>query len=150
MSDLLLPFPLQKPGDIESEIERIGVRNVLMKILTERKPGPPMWPKGEDFGCGPGEPIALPSWLSEEDLDYYTSKFEKRGFTGGLNYYRAMDLYVTCHIYFPMVHWYYSASSFMEKNHERVFSIKAPCPHQICVDGRVDVVECVGVISILI
>ncbi|KAI6684938.1 hypothetical protein NL676_030851 [Syzygium grande] len=82
----------QKPGDIESEIERIGVRNVLVKILTERKPGPPMWPKGEDFGCGPGEPIALPSWLSEEDLDYYTSKFEKRGFTGGLNYYRAMDL----------------------------------------------------------
>ncbi|XP_030544839.1 epoxide hydrolase A [Rhodamnia argentea] len=82
----------QKPGDIESEIERIGARNMLRKILTERKPGPPMWPKGEDVGVGPGKPVALPSWLTEEDLDYYTSKFGKRGFTGGLNYYRAMDL----------------------------------------------------------
>ncbi|KAF8038847.1 hypothetical protein BT93_B1409 [Corymbia citriodora subsp. variegata] len=82
----------QEPGEIESEIERIGVRNVLRKILTDRKPGPPMWPKGEDFSRRPGWPLALPSWLSEEDLDYYTSKFEKRGFTGGLNYYRAMDL----------------------------------------------------------
>ncbi|KAK3441580.1 epoxide hydrolase A [Eucalyptus grandis] len=82
----------QEPGDIESDIERLGVRNVLRKILTERKPGPPMWPKGQDFSCRPGKPMALPSWLSEEDLDYYTSKFEKRGFTGGLNYYRALDL----------------------------------------------------------
>ncbi|XP_020101932.1 uncharacterized protein LOC109719578 isoform X2 [Ananas comosus] len=39
-----------------------------------------------------GEEIALPSWLSEEDLDYYASKFEKTGFTGGINYYRCLDL----------------------------------------------------------
>ncbi|KAK3016341.1 hypothetical protein RJ639_005725 [Escallonia herrerae] len=28
----------------------------------------------------------------EEDVDYFTSKFEKTGFTGGVNYYRALDL----------------------------------------------------------
>lgn len=34
----------------------------------------------------------LPSWLSEEDIEYYASKFEKSGFTGGINYYRCIDL----------------------------------------------------------
>ncbi|KAI3713620.1 hypothetical protein L1987_72203 [Smallanthus sonchifolius] len=29
---------------------------------------------------------------SKEDLAYYTSKFEKTGFTGGLNYYRALNI----------------------------------------------------------
>lgn len=37
-------------------------------------------------------PSTLPSWLTEEDINYYATKFEKTGFTGGLNYYRAFDL----------------------------------------------------------
>jgi hypothetical protein len=38
------------------------------------------------------EPAVLPSWLSEEDVEYFASKFQKSGFTGGINYYRCLDL----------------------------------------------------------
>jgi pimeloyl-ACP methyl ester carboxylesterase len=37
------------------------------------------------------EPDELPAWLTEADLDYYASNFEKTGFRGGLNRYRNMD-----------------------------------------------------------
>ncbi|MEW9922314.1 alpha/beta fold hydrolase [Marimonas sp. MJW-29] len=36
-------------------------------------------------------PDDLPSWLSEEDLLFYVSEFERTGFTGGFNYYRNID-----------------------------------------------------------
>ena len=38
------------------------------------------------------DPGTLPDWLSEADLDVFVSEFEKTGFTGGLNWYRAIDL----------------------------------------------------------
>ncbi|KAJ1700073.1 hypothetical protein LUZ63_008585 [Rhynchospora breviuscula] len=38
------------------------------------------------------EPTVLPDWLSEEDIEYFATKFQKSGFTGGINYYRCMDL----------------------------------------------------------
>ena len=39
------------------------------------------------------EPPPLPwSWLSEEDLDVYVAAYKKSGFTGGLNWYRSMDI----------------------------------------------------------
>jgi pimeloyl-ACP methyl ester carboxylesterase len=38
------------------------------------------------------EPKALPAWLSEADVDVYVAEFERTGFTGGLNWYRAIDL----------------------------------------------------------
>jgi pimeloyl-ACP methyl ester carboxylesterase len=31
-------------------------------------------------------------WLAAEELDYYVSEFTRTGFTGGLNWYRAIDL----------------------------------------------------------
>jgi pimeloyl-ACP methyl ester carboxylesterase len=34
---------------------------------------------------------ALPSWLSQTDLDYYTEQFERGGFRGPLNWYRNID-----------------------------------------------------------
>ncbi len=38
-------------------------------------------------------PPPLPwSWLSEADLDVYVAAYEASGFTGGLNWYRSMDL----------------------------------------------------------
>ncbi|KAF3338558.1 bifunctional epoxide hydrolase 2-like protein [Carex littledalei] len=37
-------------------------------------------------------PDVLPSWLSEEEIEYFASKFQKSGFTGGINYYRCLDL----------------------------------------------------------
>ncbi len=38
------------------------------------------------------DPGQLPPWLEETDLDVYTSAFERSGFGGGLNWYRAIDL----------------------------------------------------------
>lgn len=35
-----------------------------------------------------GEPLGLPTWLTQADFDYYVSQFEKSGFRGGVNYYR--------------------------------------------------------------
>ncbi|GMN23305.1 hypothetical protein TIFTF001_040433 [Ficus carica] len=37
-------------------------------------------------------PDTLPSWLSEEYIQYCASKFDQKGFTGELNYYRAFDI----------------------------------------------------------
>jgi hypothetical protein len=37
-------------------------------------------------------PSSLPLWVTEEELQICASKFQKSGFTGALNYYRAMDL----------------------------------------------------------
>ncbi|KAI8561697.1 hypothetical protein RHMOL_Rhmol04G0360600 [Rhododendron molle] len=82
---------LHEPGEIEAEFAEIGTKRVLRNVFTFRNPGPLFLPKGKGFGDSPDVPIPLPAWLSEEDLDYYTSKYEQSGFTGGLNYYRALD-----------------------------------------------------------
>ncbi|CAL5413091.1 unnamed protein product [Camellia sinensis] len=82
----------QEPGEIEAEFAEMGTKRVLKNFLTYRNLGPLFLPKGKGFGDSPDTPIALPSWLSEEDVDYYATKYEQTGFTGGLNYYRALDL----------------------------------------------------------
>jgi pimeloyl-ACP methyl ester carboxylesterase len=47
--------------------------------------------KGDLFLTGMPNPETLPSWLTEEDVDYYASEFKRTGFRGGLNRYRNMD-----------------------------------------------------------
>ncbi|KAJ4954432.1 hypothetical protein NE237_011215 [Protea cynaroides] len=82
----------QEPGEIEEVFARFNTKKLLKRFLSGRKPAPLYLPKGKEFGNSPDREISLPSWLSEEDVDYYASKFDKKGFTGGLNYYRAMNL----------------------------------------------------------
>ena len=36
-------------------------------------------------------PVTLPSWLTEADVDFYADEFARTGFRGGLNYYRNID-----------------------------------------------------------
>lgn len=36
-------------------------------------------------------PETMPDWLTEEDVKFYARKYDAKGFTGGLNYYRALD-----------------------------------------------------------
>jgi pimeloyl-ACP methyl ester carboxylesterase len=36
-------------------------------------------------------PVSLPPWFSEADLDFYASEFVRTGFRGGLNWYRNID-----------------------------------------------------------
>ncbi|KZV39002.1 bifunctional epoxide hydrolase 2-like [Dorcoceras hygrometricum] len=81
----------QEPGKIESEIAKYGAEAVIKKILSDRKPGPPKLPKENPFGSDIDQ-IKLPCWFKEEDLKYYATKYEQKGFTGALNYYRALDL----------------------------------------------------------
>lgn len=38
-----------------------------------------------------GEPKRAPDWLTEEDLNYFVSQFQKAGFEGGINYYRNIN-----------------------------------------------------------
>ncbi|CAL5393308.1 unnamed protein product [Camellia sinensis] len=85
-------YRFQVPGEIEAEFAQIGVRRVVKKFLTYSDPAPILFPKGKGFGDGnsPDTQVILPSWLSEEDVDYYASKFEKNGFTRGINYYRVI------------------------------------------------------------
>ncbi|MCD7454625.1 Epoxide hydrolase 3 [Datura stramonium] len=82
----------QVAGEIEAEFAPFGAKSVLKKFLTYRDPAPFCFPKGKGLEAVPDAPIALSSWLSEEELDYYASKFEQTGFTGGVNYYRAFPL----------------------------------------------------------
>ncbi|KMS98975.1 hypothetical protein BVRB_3g067130 [Beta vulgaris subsp. vulgaris] len=79
----------QVPGEIESEIaEAGGADKLLRKIFSFRDPGPLMLPKGKAFT----DMASYPNWLSQEESSYYVDKFTKSGFTGGLNYYRALNL----------------------------------------------------------
>ncbi|WJX79792.1 hypothetical protein P8452_62875 [Trifolium repens] len=82
----------QKPGEAEEEFARAGAARIIKSFLTMRDPRPLCVPKEIGFGGSPNTPITLPKWLSEEDVNYYATKFEQKGFTGGLNYYRALDL----------------------------------------------------------
>ena len=50
-----------------------------------------MLPKGQPLNK---DLPSYPDWLSEQDAAYYSHKFTQTGFTGGLNYYRALNLYV--------------------------------------------------------
>jgi hypothetical protein len=55
--------------------------------------------KMDNFSAPPGMEIAdfleeNPStleWISEDELQYFSEKFQKNGFTGPLNYYRNLD-----------------------------------------------------------
>jgi pimeloyl-ACP methyl ester carboxylesterase len=50
-----------------------------------------MIPKNGGFLKSGRPPSALPHWLSEADIDFYTDEFERTGFRGGLNWYRNID-----------------------------------------------------------
>ena len=87
----------QEPGVAEAELEadvRASLRGFLYGASGEASPE-------ERFSglLGPGQgildvlaqPEKLPPWLSEDDLDVYAGEFERTGFRGGLNWYRAAD-----------------------------------------------------------
>ncbi|KAL8548729.1 hypothetical protein ACS0TY_007840 [Phlomoides rotata] len=82
----------QEPGEAEEEFARVDTARLIKKFLTSRNPAPLRVPKAVGFGGSSKKPITMPSWLTEEDVQYYASKYNKTGFTGGLNYYRVMDL----------------------------------------------------------
>lgn len=76
---------------LEAGIAHIGSKLILESSLTTRTPGPSIISE-DAIAHLAHDMINLPSWLSEEELNYYVTKFDQTGFTGGLNYYRAIDL----------------------------------------------------------
>ena len=86
----------QEPGRAESELEadvRKSMRTILYDWSGDAPEGAAVARKPEDARLFDDalEPERLPSWLSETDLDYYVSEFQRTGFRGGLNRYRNMD-----------------------------------------------------------
>lgn len=71
---------------------------LITRFLLSRNPNALVLPKSKQpFGSSSSTDavspdVVLPPWLSEEDIDYYVSKFEKTRYTGGINYYRALPL----------------------------------------------------------
>ncbi|MBA0873326.1 hypothetical protein Goshw_000840, partial [Gossypium schwendimanii] len=86
----------QEYGEIEGEFADIGVERVLKEYLSDF---PVLLPKGKLFKRPLDEENTLPCWLSEEEANYYVTKFQKTGFTGPLNFYRNLDRYVYIYIY---------------------------------------------------
>ncbi|XP_015868540.2 uncharacterized protein LOC107405967 [Ziziphus jujuba] len=81
----------QESGEAEKDFASQDTKILFKKFLTSFGPVPLCISKELGFR-GLKAPDALPSWLSEDDIDYYATKFDKTGFTGGLNYYRSFDL----------------------------------------------------------
>ena len=84
----------QPPGVAEAEIEA-DIRQWLLGFYYSASGD---GPSDSGLGMVGGKmsekftwPEALPVWLTEADLDYYTAEFEYSGFTGGLNRYRNVD-----------------------------------------------------------
>ena len=86
----------QTPGVADAELAR-DVRTTMRRILygasgDAPRAAQPVAPAGKSFLDLMPDPETLPDWLTEADLDVFTSEFERTGFTGGLNWYRAIDL----------------------------------------------------------
>ena len=89
----------QTPGVAEAEFER-DVRQAVVKLLFAASGDAPsgatdggvgMVPLNGGFLTGMPNPVVLPPWLSEADVDFYVGEFARTGFRGGLNWYRNID-----------------------------------------------------------
>ncbi|KAL8167717.1 hypothetical protein V2J09_009216 [Rumex salicifolius] len=78
--------------DFEEEFANVDIVRWLKQIMGSRNPSPTMIPKGKLRALSDGAPAECPPWLTEEDINYFAEKIKQRGITGGLNYYRAMNM----------------------------------------------------------
>jgi len=96
----------QQPGVAEAEFERDHRRTVRNLLYggsgAARETAQPvggdvdfyatgMVPRGGGLLGTRPDPSALPSWLTEADVDFYAGEFKRVGFRGGLNWYRNID-----------------------------------------------------------
>ena len=89
----------QEPGVAEAEFDADPRRSLHAMLYGGSGDRPPrdanapvgMVPRGGRFlGVG-GDPLPLPVWLTQDDLDVYGAEFTRTGFRGGLNWYRNID-----------------------------------------------------------
>jgi pimeloyl-ACP methyl ester carboxylesterase len=89
----------QQPGVADAELARdvpTTMRRFLYSASGDAPPPSgdprPVIPPGAGMLDILAEPDALPAWLTQTDVDFYVTEFERTGFTGGLNWYRTIDL----------------------------------------------------------
>ena len=92
----------QAPGVAEAELEA-DVHRSIRTILVGASGDMPdsriqqaihpiaMVPRGGGILARWQDPLPLPTWLSEADVDFFTTEFRRTGFRGGLNWYRNVD-----------------------------------------------------------
>lgn len=85
---------LRSPGS--NQFLMTDVRGSLLRGLyglSGEAEGEDRWSPVRDPSAPRGAATApkMPSWLTEEDLDFLVEEYTRAGFTGGLNYYRNMD-----------------------------------------------------------
>ena len=86
----------QTPGVAEAELAR-DVRSTMRRLAytgsgaVEAAGGIGMVPRDGGFLTHTVDPEKLPAWLTEADIDVYTTEFTRTGFRGGLNWYRNID-----------------------------------------------------------
>jgi pimeloyl-ACP methyl ester carboxylesterase len=94
-SEIFDQLYFQPEGVAEKELEQ-DIRRKTRPVLGGRadKDAPPiksMVPRqGGWLGSRP-LPSSLPNWITEADIDFYITEFERTGFRGGLNWYRNVD-----------------------------------------------------------
>jgi pimeloyl-ACP methyl ester carboxylesterase len=90
----------QQPGRAEAEIEAdirrwwLGFAFSISGDAGLAQPGEPtvaMIAPGTKMIERFKFPESMPSWLTDDDVDFYAGEFERTGFTGGLNRYRNVD-----------------------------------------------------------
>jgi pimeloyl-ACP methyl ester carboxylesterase len=91
----------QEPGVAEAELERdpsrsmrsllVGASGDAPRAEAAGRVPPGMVRRGGGFLDALEAPKALPGWLTEADVDFYTAEFKRAGFRGGLNWYRNID-----------------------------------------------------------
>ncbi|KAG8389509.1 hypothetical protein BUALT_Bualt02G0236800 [Buddleja alternifolia] len=81
----------QEVGEAEEAFASVETTEVMKSLFSSRGGKPIIVPKDIGLKALFQTPAELPPWLTEEDLNYFATKFKQTGFTGGLNYYRAMD-----------------------------------------------------------
>ena len=87
----------QQPGVAEAEFERDvrkTIRTFLYSASGDVPPDkiPPHWivPQAGGLLDIMLAPETLPAWLTEHDIDYYSSELERTGFSGMLNWFRTL------------------------------------------------------------
>lgn len=89
---------LQEPGVAEAELER-DPRAAILRFFnwgfgdSPQADGPtlPVVPEGGTL-VDLMPKTELPAWLTEADIEFYAAEYARTGFTGGLNWWRTLDL----------------------------------------------------------
>ncbi|KAJ9187804.1 hypothetical protein P3X46_003221 [Hevea brasiliensis] len=81
----------QKPGKAEEDFAQVNTAKLIKLLFTSRDPRPPHFLKEVGLKALQ-DPPSQQSWLTEEDVNFYASKFNQKGFRGGLNYYRNINM----------------------------------------------------------